>query len=56
MKILLFVVSNVGKTTLGSMLAKRLGYNFYGLDEDVKRAFGRVCAHGKFTRERSKKR
>lgn len=39
MKILLFVVSNVGKTTLGSMLAKRLGYNFYDLDEEVKREF-----------------
>ena len=39
MKILLFGVSNVGKTTLGTMLAKRLGYSFYDLDEEVKREF-----------------
>lgn len=39
MKILLFGVSNVGKTTLGTILAKRLGYSFYDLDEEVKREF-----------------
>lgn len=39
MKILLFGVSNVGKTTVGTMLAKRLGYRFYDLDEEVKREF-----------------
>ena len=37
MKILLFGVSNVGKTTIGTMLAKRLGFNFYDLDEEVKK-------------------
>ena len=37
MKILLFGVSNVGKTTTGEILAKKLGYNFYDLDEEVRR-------------------
>ena len=36
MKILLFGVSNVGKTTIGELLAERLGYKFYDLDEEVK--------------------
>jgi len=36
MTILLFGVSNVGKTTIGENLAQRLGYLFYDLDEEVK--------------------
>lgn len=36
MTILLFGVSNVGKTTIGEKLARRLGYLFYDLDEEVK--------------------
>ena len=39
MKILLFGISNVGKTTIGTMLAKELGYSFYDLDEEVKKEF-----------------
>lgn len=39
MKIILFGVSNVGKTTMGTRLAERLGYSFYDLDEEVKREF-----------------
>ena len=39
MKILLFGISNVGKTTIGTMLAKQLGYSFYDLDEEVKNEF-----------------
>lgn len=39
MKILLFGISNVGKTTIGTMLAKHLGYSFYDLDEEVKKEF-----------------
>ena len=39
MKILLFGISNVGKTTIGTMLAKQLGYSFYDLDEEVKKKF-----------------
>jgi len=37
MTILLFGVSNVGKTVTGELLAHRLGYDFYDLDEEVKK-------------------
>ncbi len=40
MKILLFGVSNVGKTTTGELLAERLGFAFYDLDEEVKSRLG----------------
>lgn len=40
MKILLFGVSNVGKTTTGQLLAERLGFKFYDLDEEVKKHMG----------------
>ena len=39
LKILLFGISNVGKTTIGAMLAKQLDYSFYDLDEEVKKEF-----------------
>ena len=39
MKILLFGVSNVGKTKIGTMLAKQLGYSYYDLDEEIKKEF-----------------
>lgn len=39
MKILLFGISNVGKTTTGSILAKKLGYEYYDLDDEVKTRF-----------------
>lgn len=37
MTILLFGVSNVGKTTVGELLAEQLDYEFYDLDEEVKK-------------------
>ncbi len=37
MTILLFGVSNVGKSVTGEFLAHRLGYDFYDLDEEVKK-------------------
>ena len=37
MTILLFGVSNVGKTASGEKLAQRLGYHFYDLDEVIKK-------------------
>lgn len=40
MKILLFGVSNVGKTMTGKLLAERLGFKFYDLDEELKSYLG----------------
>ncbi len=39
-KILLFGVSNVGKTTIGKVLADKLGYRFYDTDHEVKMRLG----------------
>ncbi|MDO4548099.1 MAG: shikimate kinase [Clostridia bacterium] len=36
---MLFGVTNVGKTTIGKLLAEKLGYKFYDLDEEVKRYY-----------------
>lgn len=36
MNLLLFGVSNVGKATTGQLLASKLGYKFYDMDEEVK--------------------
>ena len=36
---LLFGVSNVGKSTVGGLLAYKLGYHFYDLDEEVKKYY-----------------
>ena len=37
MKIFLFGVSNVGKSTVGKLLAERLGFDFVDLDEEIKK-------------------
>lgn len=37
MTILLFGVSNVGKSVTGQLLAEHLGFHFYDLDEEVKK-------------------
>ena len=37
MKILLFGVSNVGKSTVGRLPAERLGFGFADLDEEIKK-------------------
>ena len=39
MTILLFGVSCVGKTTIGKILAKRLSWSFFDLDEAIKSAY-----------------
>jgi shikimate kinase len=36
MNIILFGVSNVGKSVTGQLLAQKLGYDFYDLDGEVK--------------------
>ena len=40
MIILLFGISNVGKTTIGKLLCERLHIPFYDLDDEVRRFFG----------------
>lgn len=40
MNILLFGISNVGKSVTGELLASRLNYEFYDLDEEVKNKLG----------------
>ena len=40
MKILLFGVSNVGKSTIGKQLAKKIGFRFYDLDNEIKTRLG----------------
>lgn len=40
MNILLFGVSNVGKTVTGKLLADYLGYNFFDIDQAVKEELG----------------
>jgi len=39
MNIILFGLSNVGKTTAGRILAERLGYSFYDLDDEVRKKY-----------------
>ena len=38
MIILLFGVSNIGKSVTGKLLAEKLGYDFYDVDEEVKKS------------------
>jgi len=42
MRCLLVGVSCVGKTTIGRLLARRLGCPFFDLDEEIERHFGNV--------------
>ncbi len=59
MTILLFGVSNVGKTTVGKKIAKRLGYMFYDLDDEVKKHYNttlEVFVKSGTLNERDKKR
>lgn len=47
MIILLFGISNVGKTTLGEVLSTKLNYEFYDLDQEIKNYY-RVTIEGFF--------
>lgn len=42
MKILLFGITNVGKTTIGKILSKRLNYAFDDLDDEIKRRYEKI--------------
>ena len=37
MTILLFGVSNVGKSTIGELLAHKLNFSFFDLDDEIKK-------------------
>ena len=39
MKILLFGISNVGKSTIGKMLSRELNYDYDDLDDEIKRRY-----------------
>lgn len=39
MKILLFGITNVGKSTIGKMLSKKLNYDFDDIDDEIKRIY-----------------
>lgn len=40
MNICLFGVSNVGKSTTGKLLAEKLGYSYYDLDDESENTMG----------------
>lgn len=42
MKLLIWGVSNVGKTTVGRELAKRLNCNFYDIDDEIIKIYGSI--------------
>lgn len=44
MKILLFGITNVGKSTIGKFLSEKLNYEFDDLDEEIKRRYGKIDA------------
>lgn len=39
MVVMLFGISNVGKTVTGKMLAEKLNYSFFDLDEEIKKNY-----------------
>lgn len=59
MKILLFGITNVGKTTIGKLLSEKLNYKFDDLDEEIKRRYEKIdtfMAKFPWTYERHKER
>ncbi len=42
MKILLFGITNVGKSTIGKMLSKELNYDYDDLDDEIKRRYKKI--------------
>ena len=60
MIVMLFGVSNVGKTTVGKLLAERISYSFYDLDEEIKKYYNTTLEQfmneNPFRYERDKKK
>lgn len=42
MIILLFGISNVGKTSIARVIAEKYGYKFFDLDDSIKKAYGTI--------------
>ena len=42
MKILIWGISNVGKTTIGKKLAKKINYKFYDIDDEIIKMYGSI--------------
>lgn len=42
MKILLFGITNVGKSTIGKMLSKEINYSYDDLDDEIKKRYKRI--------------
>ena len=42
MKLLIWGISNVGKTTIGKELAKKINYKFYDIDEEIIGIYGSI--------------
>ena len=42
MKILLFGIGNVGKSTVGKLLSEKLNYKYDDLDDEIKRRYGKI--------------
>ena len=42
MKLLIWGVSNVGKTTIGKELSKRLNCKFYDIDDEITKIYGSI--------------
>ena len=42
MKLLIWGVSNIGKTTIGRELSKRLNYKFYDIDDEIIKIYGSI--------------
>lgn len=42
MKLLIWGVSNVGKTTIGRKLAKKMNYQFYDIDDEIIKIYGSI--------------
>ena len=42
MKLLIWGISNVGKTTIGKNLAKKINYKFYDIDDEIIKMYGSI--------------
>ena len=43
MKILIFGMGNIGKSTVGELLARKIGYDFIDMDTKIKEKYSIKC-------------